>query len=67
MPRLLHDSEAGLLFVRDGRDPAGVLVGEPADRGCDIQSSDNESSQAFSIVYQLDAVLEEPWDSLVEL
>ena len=53
MHRLLHDWEVGLLFGKEGRDPAGVIAGEPADRGCDIQSSDNESSQAFSIANQL--------------
>ena len=51
VPRLLCVSDMGLLFGKDGRDPAGDLAGEPADRGCDIQSSDNESSQAFSIAY----------------
>lgn len=42
--RALVDSE--VLFDSDGRDGAG----EPAERGCDIQSSERESSHACSIV-----------------
>jgi hypothetical protein len=38
--------ESDVLFDNEGRDGAG----EPEDRGCDTQSSDNESSQACSIV-----------------
>lgn len=37
--------ESDVLFDSEGRDGAG----EPDDRGCDTQSSDNESSHAPSI------------------
>lgn len=41
--RELFNSE--VLFERDGNEGAG----EPADRGCDTQSSERESSHACSI------------------
>ena len=52
--RSFHDSEEGLLCFKDGRERSG----EPADRGCEIQSSDKESSQAFSIALQFVACAE---------
>jgi len=42
--RSLDDAEAVLCT-----DAAIEPAGEPSERGCDIQSSDNESSHAFSI------------------
>lgn len=35
-----------MLFVKDGIEGAG----DPDDRGCETQSSDNESSHAWSMV-----------------
>lgn len=35
-----------------------LITWEPSDGGCDIQSSDNESSQAFSIVERFDSLCE---------
>jgi len=46
LPRPLYGSDVGIAEGRDGR----VFAAEPSDRGCEIQSSDNESSQAFSIM-----------------
>ena len=43
---VLEDSDAGALFDNEGSD----WDGEPDDPGCDTQSSDNECSQAGSIV-----------------
>jgi len=40
------ESDGLVLPCREGIDPTG----EPSDRGCEIQSSDNESSQALSIL-----------------
>jgi hypothetical protein len=55
VPRLLQDPDAGLPIRKDGRFSAG----EPADRGWEIQSSDNESSQAFSMVDGIDSRFEQ--------
>lgn len=41
--------ESDVLFDREGREGAG----EPGDRGCETQSSDNESNHACSIVMGL--------------
>jgi hypothetical protein len=46
LPRPLHGSDVAFPIGSDERE----FAGEPSDRGCEIQSSDNESSQAFSIV-----------------
>lgn len=51
LPRPLYGSVVAFAVARDGR----VFAAEPSDRGCEIQSSDNESSQAFSIVEDLSA------------
>jgi hypothetical protein len=46
LPRPLYGSDVVSAVGEDGR----AFAVEPSDRGCEIQSSDNESSQAFSIV-----------------
>ena len=54
LPRPLYGSDRAFAVGRDGRGS----VEEPSDRGCEIQSSDNESSQAFSIVKGFECLCE---------
>jgi hypothetical protein len=44
--RLTASELEDVLFEKEGKDGAG----EPAERGCDTQSSDSESNQAWSIL-----------------